>query len=149
MLNIFLGDMQNSIYNTSMYFNNVYLDSWLEDDLSKRIIKSVDKATVIGTRAIDSKILGVIPVTQLSSGTKTLLLIYHQPDKVFNASTCGDNCARWILEIAKRTNSDIAINLFHIMDFGEKNFEIRILNNNEVVHNMKELILTSGEYLHG
>ena len=33
--------------------------------------------------------------------------------------------------------------------FGEKNFEIRILNNNEVVHNMKELILTSGEYLHG
>lgn len=148
MLNILFGDMQNSIYNTSMYFDNVYLDSWLEDDFSQRIIKSVDKATVIGTRAIDSKILGVIPVTQLSGGTKTLLLIYHQPDKVFNASTCGDNCARWILEIAKRTNSDITINLFHIMDFGEKNFEIRILNNNEVVHNMKELILTSGEYLH-
>ena len=149
MLNIFFGDMQNSIYNTSMYFDNVYLDSWLEDDFSQRIIKSVDKATVIGTRAIDSKALGVIPVTQLSGGTKTLLLIYNQPDKVFNASTCGDNCARWILEITKRTKKDITINLFHIMDFGEKDFEIRILNNNEVVHNMKELILVAGEYLQG
>ena len=30
---------------------------------------------------------------------KTLLLILNEPDKIFNASTCGDNCAKWILEI--------------------------------------------------
>ena len=31
------------------------------------------------------------------------------------ASTCGDNCARFILELAKA--KDVTINLCHIMDF--------------------------------
>ena len=35
---------------------------------------------------------------------KTLLLIYNQPEKIFNASTCGDNCAKWILKIADKVS---------------------------------------------
>ena len=77
MLRTYFGDMEDAIYNTSMYFDNSYLDSWLEDDMTKKIIKSVDKAEVIGTKAIESKALGVIPIKQLSHGTKTLLLIRH------------------------------------------------------------------------
>ena len=42
---------------------------------------------------------------------------------------------------------DITINLRHIMDFGDGEFEIRILNNNVVVHSMKELVLYAGEYI--
>ena len=87
MLKIFYGDMEKAIYNTSVYFDNVYLDNWLEDDFTKRIIKDIDKATVLGARAIDSKILGVIPVTSLSGGVKTLLLMHHEPEHVYNAST--------------------------------------------------------------
>lgn len=75
------------------------------------MIKAVDKAKVLGLGAIESKALGVLPVTGLSGGAKTLLLIYNCPQKVFNASTCGDNCAPWILRIAKRSASDITINL--------------------------------------
>lgn len=86
-------------------------------------------------------------MTGLSGGVKTLMLIDHEPNKVFNASTCGDNCARWILEIAKRHSEDITINLHHIMDFdvGRKNrdFEIRILNTDTIVHNMAELVLNA------
>ena len=139
--------MKDAIYNTSVYFDNVYLDHWLEDDFSKRIIKDIDKATVLGARAIDSKILGVIPVTGLSGGTKTLLLMHHEPEKVYNASTCGDNCAKWILKIAEHTDRDLIINLHHIMDFGDKPFEIEILNNHQIVHSMAELVLVAGTYL--
>ena len=147
MLKIFFGPMQDSIYNTSMYFDNVYLDNWITDDFAKKVIKAIDKGTVLGAKAIDSKALGVIPVTQLSGGTKTLLLIFNEPKKVFNASTCGDNCAKFILKIAKK--SDITINLYHIMDFGEKPFEIEILNSHTIVHNMSEFVDCAGHFLNG
>ena len=147
MLKIYYGDMADAIYNTSVYFDNIYLDNWLEDDFSKRIIKDIDKATVLGARAIDSKILGVIPVTSLSGGVKTLLLMHHEPEHIYNASTCGDNCAKWILRIAKQADRDLVINLHHIMDFGDKPFEIEILNNHQIVHSMAELVLVAGTYL--
>lgn len=147
MLQIYYGDLENSIYNTSMYFDNTYLDNWIQDDFAKKIIKDIDKGTVLSSNAIDSRALGIIPVTGLSGGTKTLLLINNLSDKVFNASTCGDNCAKWILKIADRAKKDITINLHHIMDFGDKDFEIRILNDNSIVHNMKELALHVGAFL--
>lgn len=139
--------MKEAIYNTSLYFDNTYFDKWLYDEFAKKMIKAVDKAEVISGQAVDTKALGVIPTTKISGGLKTLLLIYNQPEKIFNASTCGDNCAKWILKIAKRLNKDITINLRHIMDFGDGDFEIRILNNGIVVHNMSELVLYAGEYI--
>lgn len=69
----------------------------------------------------------------------------NEPEKVFNASTCGNNCARWILKLAEK--KDLTINLRHLMDFGDGEFEIRILNTNQVVHNRKELVSIAGLYL--
>lgn len=141
-------DMEKKyIYNTSMYFDNTYLDNWLTDDLSVKMIKSVDKAVVLSPNAVDSKALGVIPVTKISGGLKTLLLLRHDDTKIFNASTCGDNCAKWILRIAKESKKDIVINLRHVMDFGDKPFEIKILNNGKTVHNIKEYVMNAGLYL--
>ena len=111
--------MDGVIYNTSLYFNNVYLDCWLEDEFSQKMLRSIDKAEVLSGQAVKSRYLGVIPTTKISGGCKTLLLIYNEPDKVFNATTCGDNCAKWILRIAKKLDRDITINLRHIMDFGD------------------------------
>lgn len=129
MLTIHFGDLDNVIYNTSVYFNNVMSPEWLNDELAQRMIKSIDRATVVGPNAVDSKILGVIPVEKLSSGVKTLLLLRFMPDKVYNATNCGDNCAYWILKIAKM--QDITINLYHMMDFGNRRFTARIANTGE------------------
>ena len=35
---------------------------------------------------------------------------------------------------------DVTINLRHIMDFGDRPFEIEILNNGRTVHSMSELL---------
>ena len=80
----------------------------------------------------------------LSGGTKTLLLIKNNPDLVFNASTCGDNCARFILELARQR--DVTINLRHIMRFG-KRFKATVLNDGMVVDNMEQLIIHAGKYV--
>lgn len=147
MLKIQYGNMPQAIYNTSVYFNNSYLDNWITNPLAKKIIHDIEKGKVLSPQAIDTKALGVIPVTQISGGTKTLLLMLNEPSKVYNASTCGNNCAKYILEIAKQLNQDLIINLHHLMDFGNGKFEIQILNSGIIVHDMKELVLNSLDYL--
>ena len=144
MLNIFFGDMPEAIYNTEVYFKNTYQDQWLCDDFAKRVIKGVDKSEVLDTHLIKSPVLGLIPPVMLSGGTKTLLLIKNNPDMVFNASTCGDNCAKYILEIAKQ--KDITINLRHIMRFGT-HFKVRVLNEDVIVDNMEQLVLIAAKYV--
>ncbi|WP_370764957.1 DUF4869 domain-containing protein [Gemmiger formicilis] len=145
MLSIYFGDMPQAIYNTPTYFNNVYLDAWLEDPLDQKMIRSVDKGEVCGPNAVNTKALGMIPPTKLSGGVKTLMLIHNQPNKVFNASNCGDNCARWILKIAKM--QDVTINLRHIMDFGDRKFTVKVLNNGQIVSNMGDLAEIAARYV--
>ena len=145
MLNIYFGDMPSAIYNTEIFFKNTYEDSWLLDDFAKRVVKKVDGSDIVDAQAIKSPVLGMIPPTDLSGGVKTLLLIKNCPDKVFNASTCGDNCAKFILELAKK--QDVTINLRHIMDFGKAKFAANILNNDSTVHSMEELLPIAAQYV--
>lgn len=145
MLKIFYGEMPEAVYNTAVYFKNVYEDEWITQPLSREMIADVDKSKVLDSAVIDSPVLGKISPLALSGGVKTLILIENVTDKVFNASTCGDNCAKWILKIARR--KDITINLRHLMNFGEKDFEIYVLNTGKTAHNMYELLLEAGEYI--
>ena len=126
MLNIYYGDMQESVYNTAAYFKYDYEDSWIIDPFVKEMIQDVDQSTVLDSGVIDSPVLGKIPPTGLSGGVKTLILVKFDKDKIFNASTCGDNCAKWLLKIAE--SEDRTINLRHLMNFGKDPFVIRILN---------------------
>ena len=146
MLTIKYGDAENGIYNTNVYFKNTYEPEWIESELAKRIIKDVDDSDVLSGECIKSPVLGQIPPERLSGGVKTLLLMLNEPDKIFNASTCGDNCAKWILEIGKQ--KDLTINLRHMMSFGQDTeFEIKIENGGEMVHSMGEVIPVAGRYL--
>ena len=140
MLTIHYGDMENVIYNTSVYFDNVYSPEWFQNAFAQRIIKSIDKGSVVGPGAINTKILGIIPPERLSDGTKTLLLMYFMPQNIYNATTCSDNCAYWILRFAAQ--QDLTINLYHLMDFGKKKFPVavKVLNTGDVVHSMEELM---------
>ena len=42
---------------------------------------------------------------------------------------------------------DITINLRHLMDFGEKEFTIHILNTDQIVHSMEELVMIAGMFV--
>ncbi len=142
MLSVFYGDMSEAIYDPVVYFKNTYTDEWITDELSKEMIRDVDRSIVIGPRVIDSPVLGGISPRELSGGVKTLMNIYKVPEKIFNASACGDNCAKWILKIGEM--QDVTINLRHLMYFGEEEFVIKILNTDQIVHNMRELLPIAG-----
>ena len=145
MLNIFYGDMPDAVYNTTSYFKYDYEDEWITDPFVKDMILDVDKSVVLDSGVIDSPVLGKIPPLGLSGGVKTLILVKFNISKVFNASTCGDNCAKWLLKIAN--TEDRTINLRHLMDFGKEPFTVCILNTNQVVHSMRELVLIAGEFV--
>ena len=145
MLNIWFGDMQDVIYNTNTYFNNTYKDKWITDPLSVQMIKAVDKSDVIDAKTILSPIFGNMSPKKLSGGVKTLLLIAFDRSRIFNASTCGDNCAQWILKIAE--DRKVVINLRHLMDFGKGEFKIKVLNTGKTVRNMDELVSEAGEFV--
>ncbi len=148
MLNIYLGDMKEAVYHHPTYFDNMYEDEWITNPLSVEMIFDVDKSKVVGAHLIESPVLGPISPKALSGGVKTLMLMaFDENDRVFNASVCGDNCAKWILRIAKESKKDIVINLRHVMDFGDKPFEIKILNNGKTVHNIQEYVMNAGLYL--
>ncbi len=145
MLKIILGDCEEAIYNTSVYFKNTYQPEWITDKLSVEMIKDVDKSIVIGPHLIESPILGPISPRELSGGVKTLILINKEPGKIFNVSTCGDNCAKWLLEMGRKRN--ITVNLRHLMDFGKEDFEMEIINSKQIVKNMKEFVYAASDFV--
>lgn len=138
MLNVYFGDMPGVIFNTAVYFKNTYRDSWITNPLSVQMIKDVDKSDVVSESVIESPVLGSITPLALSGGVKTLMLVKFDRKHVFNASTCGDNCAKWLLKIAEKRK--VVINLHHVMDFGKGPFKIKVLNNGKTVSNMDELL---------
>ena len=142
MLHVYFGEMDGIIYNTEVYFKNVYEDEWIVDSFNREMIRDVDSSEVLASGVIDSPVLGKIPPERLSGGVKTLILIRELPDKVFYASACGDNCAPWLRRIAE--HEDRTVNLRHIMDFGMGQFDIHILNTDQVVHTMRELVPVAG-----
>jgi hypothetical protein len=140
MLKILFGEAAGAVYHPPTYFDNRYEDEWITDPLSVQMIKDIDQSEVVGAHLIQSPVLGAIPVKDISGGVKTLILMaFDQSGKIFNASACGDNCAKWIVKLGKE--KELTINLHHVMDFSSiSDFEALILNNGKTVHSYEEYL---------
>ena len=138
MLNIwYCGGNVEVLTDAPRYFDNVWEDEWLEDPLVKLMIKDVDNSEVISPHLIESPVLGPIGPKDISGGVKVLILLLKDTSFIYNISNCGDNCAKWILEICK--DRDIVAYLEHVMHFKDP-FDIKVLNTGNVVHRMQDLI---------
>ena len=61
--------------------------------MSVEMIRDIDKSEVISAHLIESPVLGSISTKEISGGVKTLMLMaFDGSGKIFNASSCGDNC---------------------------------------------------------
>lgn len=145
MLKIWYLDKPNTnekelMIDAPAYFNNVYEDEWLEDEFVKLMIEDVDQSKVISPRIIESPVLGGILPQELSGGVKVLILLLKDDSFMYNISNCGDNCAKWLLEIGKQ--EDYEVYLEHIMCFPENSdFEIQLMNSGKIVRTREEYIL--------
>ena len=136
MLKIYFGDKEE-VMNGPSWFRFNYKEEWLADPFVAEMMSDIDKSQYKGGQLIESDILGPIPPEKLSGGLQTLISIYERPDLMFNATSCGENCAKWLLEIGK--NKDVSVNLKYYMPFDDKaDMEIMIINENTVVRNIDE-----------
>ncbi len=154
MLQIIFGEYKGKdyIFDPDTYFDNAYEDEWLTDSLSKEMVRDIDRSELIGPNLVQSPVLGAIPPGRLSGGVKTLILIANDPEHVFNASACGDNCALQLLKLGAM--KDVTIRLGYLMNFGDACFEIKIMNTGKIVQNQAEFVreiiahdLLEAEYL--
>lgn len=148
MLRIYFGSLPDEIYNTEMFYENQYDRNWVMDDFAKEIIKDIDSSEVIAPDLIKNDVFGSFSSTELSAGVKTLLLIKNMPNKIFNISNCGDNCAKYLLKLAE--DRDIKVTLHHAMDFG-KNFSVKVINEGKrkEITDATEFLMLAHRYLKG
>ena len=143
MLRMYLGEMENVKHGPS-WFRNHFNVEWFRDPFIQEMIQDVDKSRYVDGYIIESPVFGPIPPQMLSGGVQTLIMIYKSPELVFDATSCGDNCARWLLEIGNR--EDVLINLQYLMRFSEP-FSISIENENRVVETYRDYINTAVKYI--
>ena len=127
----------NYVFSPDTWFKYNYEEEWFEDELVKEMVRDVDDSTVISAYSIDSPVLGIIAPERLSGGVKALIIMYKEPTLIVNASACGNNCAKWILEIGKR--QDITVRLGYEMEF-EEPFDISVKNSGNVIHSYEEFL---------
>ena len=145
MLSIYFGEKENVMHGPSWFKFN-YNPEWFKDELVQQMIEDIDKSKVVSDQLIQSEVLGPIPPERLSGGVQTLISAYGRPDLVFNATSCGENCAKWLLKIGEV--KDITVNLRYFMPFNDMEpFKIKILNNDNIVTNMDEYTDVALDYI--
>ena len=139
MLRIVFGEMEKVAYGPRWFKYN-YDINWFRDPFVQEMVEEIDRTRYIDGYIFESPVLGPIPPERLSGGVKTLIMIYEMTDKVFDATSCGANCARMLLEIGKR--KDVTVNLRYLMPMkGLEPFEIEIANAEMVVDNVRDYTL--------
>lgn len=99
---------------------------WFQDLFVQAILKDIDNCIYDSTteKCIDLAVPeNRFSVDDLSTGSKLLILLYEwEYDEIrVYGSLFGDNCAPWLLKIAK--SRDIIIDLKHFLHFPENEFE--------------------------
>lgn len=140
MLRIHVGSLPEEIHSASVYFDFNFELDWLENELNREMIKDVDKSEVIAGNVIKSSVLGIIPPQWLSGGVKALICMNSDTSGlIFNLSNCGDNCAKWVREIAK--TKDLLVTTHHYMSFKDvEDFKIEMTNTGRIVNTMEEYL---------
>lgn len=131
MLYIGFKRTKKTISDINAYWEYNHEEEWFKDALVKEMVRSVDKSELLDNGIVDSPALGIIPHLRLSRGVRALILLLKVPDIEIWASTCGDNCAEWLLKIGEI--QDIHIVLEHVMHF-ERDFEAICVDNGKKIN---------------
>lgn len=137
-LKIRFGHFDDDIHDPDELFKLFDYKEWFRDPFVIEMVETIDKCKFNGTSFTGD--FGVFGFEELSSGSKALVLMYKHPEFVYDATRCGNNCAKWIVEVAKRV--DLTISLRYDMRFHEDgaNFlgDFYCINTEEMLHGDKD-----------
>lgn len=132
--------LQNPDYidNPKSWFDNQGGRHFITGDFERELILDIDKSTVISENVLENPMFGGISSKQISTTSKTAILVKNQPQYIFNGSRMGDNAAPWLLKIGDM--QDVTIRLGYLMKFPEP-FKIYIVNSGKIVTTWKDYVM--------
>ena len=109
MLNLIFGkefefDPDRVIVNPDQTFREVKQSHWFEDDFAIRVLREIDDFKVTQGRVMQDFWSANRGMDDICTGTKNLLLAKNYADKSVMLQRMGDNCYKFLLEIADTTN---------------------------------------------
>jgi hypothetical protein len=151
MLIFYLGRVSPVLDFPQMRFDAEYEPDWLENEFGRKVVREIDRSEVIsggrsrGGGVIDSPVFGSIPPRELSTGTRTLLLIANSEkykDYWFPQERMGDNVIPYLIEAASFVRHDIKIRASYIPHIPwDSAAKITILPINETVSSYADFVL--------
>lgn len=150
MLQIYFGDvpadvagLDDVVYNVPLFFREAFTPVWLEDTLVTRMVEALQPASAQhASLAGDTQ--PPFSAHTFPASLQALILAHMVPEKIFDLSSCDDNCTWWILEIAAKRelshHDDLTICLHTLPHFGGGTYSVRVLNTRAVVHNDRDLL---------
>ncbi len=140
MLYLHIGALQGYAVSGDGWFDMRVDENCLLTDFANRVVKGVDNSDIISSHLIESPILGAIPPSSLSGGTKTLLTIMFEDCVNFDLAAMGDNCFPYLKEICDSKDVYMCTDSFRDL-FGVGGFEmVYVVNDNSTVDSSLELI---------
>ena len=126
------------IDNPKSWFDNQGGRHFITGPFERALILDIDKSTVVSENVLENPMFGGISSRELSTTSKTAILVKNLPQYIFNGSRMGDNAAKWLLKAGE--TQDLTIRLGYLMKFPEP-FQIRIVNTNSIVTTWKEYVM--------
>lgn len=120
MVTVYFGYDKSAVLDVDNYFNLIFEDDWLNDELVKKMIKGIDNSVVESPHCITSPVLGQIAPERLSGGVKTCIMLYKEPGFYTDLLVCGENCEPWLAEIFRRVDVKVAMSSYDLLFLGEE-----------------------------
>lgn len=134
-----LGNKKFVDYNDGL-FDDEYDSSWYDDKFIQQVLQDIDHIDLSKSNGITfvNSITGNIHShKELSTGCKTLILIYKFPGVIFQARF-GDNCTDLVEQIASKTDVIIKSDYLHSFNFKYVK-EINYINYNTIARSTEDI----------
>lgn len=138
MLHLYIGDKKEYYLSGDKVFDYKFDKSKLMEDFSKEVIRTIDKSEVVSEHLIVSPILGAIPPSYLSGGSKTLIMLMYADFK-FYIEAMGDNCFPLLKRICDKKEIYMCSTCYRpLFEYGFE--KVHILNEDKIVTNSKDYL---------
>lgn len=138
MLHLYIGDKKEYYLSGDKVFDYKFDKSKLMEDFSKEVIRTIDKSEVVSEHLIISPVLGAIPPSYLSGGSKTLIMLMYADFK-FYIEAMGDNCFPLLKRICDKKEIYMCSTCYRpLFEYGFD--KVHILNEDKIVTNSKDYL---------
>ncbi len=129
---------KDCITTVDSYFNMHKKRDWFNRQDVKDIILGIDSTIAVKDEYLESPVFGGMSPDRLSRGCKATILLAVLDNPIIYYDV-GDNCAKYVLDIAKQ--KDIAIILHHCMIFPDEEMEAYMVATDKYVSSRREYII--------